>query len=627
MRKFSLLRTFVVVASAGLVLVGCKSKIDLDNIDTTSEVEMGLALPVGSIKASVGDFIGGIKNIYVDTLNGEPVIAWKDTFSIARNYHQIDLSQYVSNTNIKLNVHDKVAAIPAHTDPKTVTLTFDVPLKLSGINDPSTVASERLDSAWIDNASFASNITRENLPLEWKYIDKITLNLGENVTRAGGNILTVYSKKDDSDHYGQDLITNINRFTMHLMKDRNLDPTNPNDRARYPYNSIDSCLFKINFTFTLPPSDTITTIPNDAKFNYDLKVKFIDYSAIWGWFDGSNQMRNEDTIDIASSWGDMKFISRWKLPFSDPSVNIQVVTKVAGAMVLTGKYLMVIDANGNPVNATFNPEETQLEREIHFTASEYLDPIHSALTDSTTNMWVLFDKDPYRGHIDKLFKNMPQKLGYGFEVAFDPTKTPQIRIVPNTGITVHAIAKLPLSFTNGLFLDYKDTIAANLSKAQIDSLVSTVNWIDTIKASDVKIVLKAKNTIPLQVKAHFRCFDENNNLLMDPDDPNKPFILFEGDTIVLTTPKYENVYGKWSLTGPGETTIIASADKKKLDVLARTRRIAYFVTADDESLAAAYAQGLSNVLISDKAGISINIGLTAHVDAILNFGNDNQNNQ
>ena len=58
-------RTYLVLALSSVILLGCRSKIDLDNIDTTSEVEMGVALPVGSISAKVGDFTHRKRTVHV----------------------------------------------------------------------------------------------------------------------------------------------------------------------------------------------------------------------------------------------------------------------------------------------------------------------------------------------------------------------------------------------------------------------------------------------------------------------------------------------------------------------------------------------------------------------------------
>jgi hypothetical protein len=235
-------------------------------------------------------------------------------------------------------------------------------------------------------------------------------------------------------------------------------------------------------------------------------------------------------------------------------------------------------------------------------------------------MMIPFDKDPERGHIDKMFQNMPQELGYKFNLDFDYTQTPQIRITPNTAIRIKAICTLPFIFNEGLRFEYSDTLKnLDISKASIDSLVADVDVIDTIKTSDVKLVLKAKNTIPLDVYASLRFLDENNQIIMDPDDPSKPFMIIPEDTIRLVPPTYEYTGGNWNRTTPGETVIIASVTKKKMDLMPKIKAMTYTAIINDKSLAYAYQRGLFNVKLTEDAGIQFVIGLTGRLDAIMDF--------
>ena len=41
----------------GSLLVGCHSSLKLDNIDPTAKLDMGLALKVATVTATLGDFI------------------------------------------------------------------------------------------------------------------------------------------------------------------------------------------------------------------------------------------------------------------------------------------------------------------------------------------------------------------------------------------------------------------------------------------------------------------------------------------------------------------------------------------------------------------------------------------
>lgn len=624
--KRSIIRQrYLFVCILGCLLSSCRSDINLNNIDNTAELEFGIALPIGSMKANIGDFIGNINGVYIDSIDNKGVITWKDTFKIERNYHHVDLSQYISSKDFDLNVYNKLeAANLIGTNGKVtglgipVTLHFDVPLKLTGINDATM--SERIDSALISNATFSSIIIPENLPLEWEWIDEVKLDLGEQIHRPSGNVMVVYKKGDSNAGYNQSIPTSVDNFTICMMKDRNLDPKK--DQLKYASNVLDSCSFGVDFTFTVPLGKQVE-VPPTAKFRYNMSVQFIDYTAIWGMFSRSNEMYDENIIDLAKDgWGELDFIRHSCLPFADPKIDMHVVTKVAGAMMMEGEYLFAEDIDGNRTYAEFDGSR---HRYVYFTPDQYLDPINSTIGDSTTNMVVLFDKDPARGRIDRLFNNMPQKLGYKFNIDFNFKETPQIRIVPNTGVRVEAACRLPLIFDQGLFINYKDTISEiNLTQYSIDSLLSNVSVIDTLKTSDIKLVLKAKSTIPLSIKAAMRCLDENGNVIMDPENKEIPLYLFPEDTIRLSPPEYSYSSGYWNMVKPGETTVIVSLTKQKLDVLPNIKNIQFSAVVDDESLEYAYKKGLFNVRITEDAELQLNIGLATKVDAILDLNNITQ---
>ena len=76
--KFAIISLFV---SSLLVLTGCEKDVDLSNIDTRAELEMGLALPIGEMSATLGDFIGTdmIDGLYTDE-NG--AFCFQSEFSI-----------------------------------------------------------------------------------------------------------------------------------------------------------------------------------------------------------------------------------------------------------------------------------------------------------------------------------------------------------------------------------------------------------------------------------------------------------------------------------------------------------------------------------------------------------------
>ena len=610
----------LVALMTGSLLVGCHSDIDLDNIDTQAEVEMGVALPIGSIHATIGDFFGkGFGDFYVDSADNQGVITWKSTFKIARDFHQLDLAQYISEKQLKLNVYDHLPSIVMIGTNKVVTgtgmpvtLDFPMPLKLTGINHPDSLSKERLDSAQIEMASFSSIINTNNLPLEWDWIDSVTLDLGPQLRRSAGKRIVIYDKDRDNYGYGQTIPTNVDQFTINLMS------------GTTPGAVVDSCDFHVYFTFTVPTGTTVT-VPEDAGFDYKLGVQFIDYSAIWGKFARSKDMYDESVVDLSSSWGDLDWITKSNIPFADPKIDMNIVTTVAGAMKIDGDYLFAVDANNVTHYATFKyGSETKRDFHKQYYASEYLDPINSAIGDSTTNMTLQFDKDPERGHIDELFQNMPQKLGYKFGIDFNYDLTPQIRITPNTSIRIDATATLPMIFNQGVYMEYSDTIRnVNLSQYSLDSLLADIDVVDSLKAAEVKVIIKAENEIPLDIYASMRCYDASGNLLMDPKDPSKPLLLFEQDTICFVAPTYSYNLGGWQMVAPGKTNILASMTQEKMNMLPQIDHIVYAARIDDRSLAEAWKKGTFNIRLTEDAGLKLKIAVTAKADAYLNFNFNN----
>lgn len=604
------------------MLMACHSDIDLKNVDTTAQLQMGMALPVGSVRAQLGDFVGQIQGLYIDSVNGG-VITWRDTFRVSRNFHQVDLAQYISEKKLNLNVYDKLpAAAMIGTNKKVIgdghprTLDFDMPLKLKGINDPDSLDKERLDSARISMASFRSIIKQHNLPLEWEWIDKVTLDLGNQLRRPAGNTMTIYDKTRDNYGYNQTISTDVDHFTITLMK--------KNSAGQYVIGQvIDSCNFTIHFTFTIP-AGTEVLVPEDAGFEYNLGVQFIDYDAIWGKFVHSKDMYDEAVVDLSESWGSLSFLSDGSLPFTDPKIDMYIVTQVAGAMKVDGDYLFSEDAAGEKHYASFKYGSTTT-RDFHrqFESWEYLDPITSTIGDSTTNMMIPFDKDPERGHIDLLFVNMPQKLGYKFNVDFNYNMTPQIRITPNTSVRINAACNLPLKFRDGLFVNYTDTIKdVNLTAVNIDSLVRESQIIDSLHAGEVTLYITALSEIPLTVKAVFEYLGKDGQPIKDPTDPTKLFNPFLEDTLRVVPPVFtKNAMGQWVPGEPGKSILTAHMSKEQLKVVPDIKRIAYKVLVDNEALNYAFKANpsLKEAPLTSEQHLELNIGLTAQIDAIMNF--------
>ncbi len=243
-------------------------------------------------------------------------------------------------------------------------------------------------------------------------------------------------------------------------------------------------------------------------------------------------------------------------------------------------------------------------------------------------MTVRFDEDPSRGEIDRMLSIRPDKLGYKYAVDFNRQIEPQIRITPNTGISLDAIATLPFIFNEGLALTYTDTLKdVDLSAYTIDSLLSSIDKVivDTVRTSDLKLLVKFTNSIPLRIKAVLRALDEDGNIIMDPSTPSKPYQITTQDTIIIDAPKVEYVGGQF-ITTACETTDVISLSKAQIDVFDKIKSIQYEANIDNEALQYAYKLGNYKVRITEDDKLTLKIGLSALVDATIDF-EKNENNK
>ena len=600
------------IVGLGLLMHSCDAGVDLNNIDTTLEVKANVATPIGSLHATLGDFIGdGTWGIYTE--NG--VLTFKDTFSIERKFHNLDLSQYISHANMDLKLQEQLGGLNYIVGTgEQVALTFPMTLHLTGINNNE--AYQRLDSALIEHASFVSNITKAGgLPVEWEWIDRVTINLSEKFFhRPEGNIVTIY-EKGGKGGYGQNMQINVDDFSLNLMKNRN-----PQGFRDYWENVVDSCDLSVTMYVTIPAEAGLISVPSDAAFHYDLGVQFIDYKAVWGMFEASNEMSDENEIVIADAWSAWANLKSAKLPLADPSIDLQITTQIAGALELTGDYLYVSDEKNPPVYATFEGNQTFYKV---FKKNECL-PLSSEIGASKT-VHQLFDKDPQRGRIDRLFSIHPEKLGYKFSVDFNQVETPQIRITNNTSIHVDAICNLPFVFNECVMFDYSDTIAdIDLSMLNLDSLLADVTLLDTLEQASAVLALTFTNDIPFQIKGVFTCLDENNNVVIDPKT-EKPFLITGNDTVLIPSPEY--TYNELALNWipkPVNRVETIRVDRETLETLQKVKSIALYASIDDHALSDVFAEGNFTTKLTDKEGLRIKIAVGANIEAILKLDLDNE---
>lgn len=611
MKRLLTILSMVSILSLSLLIQGCEADVDLNNIDTSVKVNANVATPIGSIRATLGDFFGdGTFGISIDSVKNHGVLTFRDTFSIERNFHQIDLSKYIGTAELDLDVYNQVKQWlfdgKLQGNDTQIKFQFPLTLKLKGINH--SVSSQRIDSALIKNASFVSTINPVgNLPIKWEWIDKVTINLGENFHRPAGNSITIYQKGDNY-AYGQEIPINIDEFSLNLMKNKT-----PQAWQDYRNNVTDSCSVDIAIYMTVPKSAGAIEIPSTSAFQYKLAVEFIDYHAVWGMFEPSDDMSAMAEDRIGDFWEPWNSISKLCLPLAQPSVDVAITTQLAGALILEGDHLYTKNEQGDIRYATFGGKQTLYK---YFTKNEYL-PLDSEI-GAETDIHVLFDNDPERGCLDKLFAIRPDYIGYKFAVKFNEQETPQIRMTNNTSIRLDAACELPMIFNEGLEIAYSDTINdIDLSALDIDSILNSITVLDTLEEAKAKLVITLENSIPLEFIGKLTCLDANGNIIIDPKT-NEPFLLTEKDTIAIAAPEFAFENHAWSSTA-SESIEVINVDREDLETIKKINKVVFYIELNDKAMQQAYDKGLFNVKLTNDNYLRVKLGVGASVEAVLNF--------
>lgn len=620
MKKFTFLLALV------FCLMACHSDLDLDNIDSKAKVEAGIALPIGNYKVTLKNILGDIDD-HMQIEN--EVIVWKGERTETRSFHEINLAENIDTAHCSLDVADQFnktgiplppgITIPIPGSGKPDTLKFDLPLSFTGINNDTD--DERLDSVWIKSANFVSKISIENLGLNWNWIKEIKLVFDKHFIFENGDSTQVIYTYGDGGDFGQDIPLIIPDFTLKM---EYKEPEKIGSNWKYYVDN--KAEFKAYIVYEVPKTENIM-LSTSAKVKFDFSTQFIDFKAAWGYFSPSKEMFNEYVYDIGDNLNNIKFIKDSKLPFADPRIHIDIKTQISGELALDSCYVYTQKGTQPRVWALFGDYEDSITTSslLNFYGKSInpdpkIDPV-----GKTTHFNVDFDNTKKGGQIHRLFAQIPDKVGFKFNVYFNTYNGARLRVTPNDSIGITANYSLPFRFNEGLFINYPYKFEnLNLSQVSLDSLQASSPVIDTIAASNIKVILKAENTIPMHVKLVFTCLDKDGKRVkITRDGVEEDFHLFK-DTIKLVAPVMERIPGttenEWRPAAPSINNIIGSLTREEVELLPTIKTLKMTALVDDQQV---YQPGMDHIQLTESQGLDIKIGLSANIDAILNIGANN----
>ena len=580
--KRKTLHYLIVLAIAGISMAGCKHDVDFKNLTLDSEVNVLLNnLPIGEMSATFNDLIGlmDAKNTTIaPDEDGVLVLTMDEKYK--RDFHKIVLSDYLGEINSVTylqKVMPELVFIPAGTSMK---VEFPMTITFSGVNDD--MSDERLDSMVIEDAKFTTRISSENLTISDSEIEKVTLRLGDQFRRAKG-----LEKVLDNFHLDSDVAVNIDDFTLVLMKDEKQEPGNDNVMNTAT----------ITFVVDIKTQNNVVVAANSG-FRFNFKVEFMDYSALYGFFEAGTQTRDLNTIAMP-------------LKFSETDTMILPVQKPKIELMFTYGMSMPLNVRINYIKA-IRPESAA-EHAVYATwggSTSTLQPLNTVIpVDAPLDMMVkdssiMLNQESQNGAIDRFFADQVDSLGYDYKLEVDRNSEvfgkvmKQFRLTKNTDFYMQFRFTMPFKFNPGLKVTYADTIKdVNLQRASLDSLAAmTDSIIQKINKADLQLYLTFTNNIPLDLLVDVQFLDEKGKELNLPQ--------LHDITIDAATKS-------GSVISPSEALKTIGITEADFDEVAKTRNVRIKARISDE-------KKVGTAFLSDQK-LSIKAGVTGDVKALLHY--------
>ena len=580
--KRKTLHYLIVLAIAGISMAGCKHDVDFKNLTLDSEVNVLLNnLPIGEMSATFNDLIGlmDAKNTTIaPDEDGVLVLTMDEKYK--RDFHKIVLSDYLGEINSVTylqKVMPELVFIPAGTSMK---VEFPMTITFSGVNDD--MSDERLDSMVIEDAKFTTRISSENLTISDSEIEKVTLRLGDQFRRAKG-----LEKVLDNFHLDSDVAVNIDDFTLVLMKDEKQEPGNDNLMNTAT----------ITFVVDIKTQNNVVVAANSG-FRFNFKVEFMDYSALYGFFEAGTQTRDLNTIAMP-------------LKFSETDTMILPVQKPKIELMFTYGMSMPLNVRINYIKA-IRPESAA-EHAVYATwggSTSTLQPLNTVIpVDAPLDMMVkdssiMLNQESQNGAIDRFFADQVDSLGYDYKLEVDRNSEvfgkvmKQFRLTKNTDFYMQFRFTMPFKFNPGLKVTYADTIKdVNLQRASLDSLAAmTDSIIQKINKADLQLYLTFTNNIPLDLLVDVQFLDEKGKELNLPQ--------LHDITIDAATKS-------GSVISPSEALKTIGITEADFDEVAKTRNVRIKARISDE-------KKVGTAFLSDQK-LSIKAGVTGDVKALLHY--------
>lgn len=612
----------IVLLCTGMMSCNFKADVDLSDVDMTTSLNTSLSLPLGSISAKFGDFLGANSFSQI-SIDEQGRFSFSDTISVSRSFHPINLADYVSKTSSKWYFEDFLDQIMAQLEgeikqyledeinqqfpglnieidldklleqleyipiPGGISFDIEFPLTLDLSKLNIDYDYQRVDSLIVDSALFTSTYTFHNIDFDWNSIKNIQLILNENFRTSVSDTIDLI---EEGKSFGEPMKIAIDQFNLILMDDPTAESSGDN--------IVDSVTLKVRFEIE---SSSPLLIYRNSYIGYDIELDFINFSALFGYFAASSLMQ-DDVVDkpISSLWKGWDMFDGWVLPVSEPSIKLIVDHAVAVPLAIHLKHLCTKSKDGATRYASF--DESMSKHDTWFRIASDIamnDPLDKRTTDT-----IVLDYTPEHGNIDELLTINPHTISYAFEAGVDTTsEMKQFRLTKNTDINLKTVLHVPMAFHDSVHITYSDTIdSLNLTQLQLDSLLDDMKMIEKVEDAELHLYVVIRNSIPFDIKGQFTLYDADNKIvqLSTMHDSSIQLAISYPETVtngVTTTPSVNHMP-------------LLKIKKEDFAALASVKYIIFN---------AELGNNRDPVALTPEVGLSIEAGITADINAIIDL--------
>lgn len=580
---------------AAFTFRSCKEDIDLANVDPQIQLDMGLALPLGTVETTL-DYFLGTSDFGPDVLTYSPLdsmlILHYDT-SVVWDFHNIDLSEYttwdeqvsyvvdgISNGEIDKTDFDYQEQIPFPATQTTLEFLNEVSLENFNVD----LDYEEIDSVHMTLASFRLRVDVENFDLEWSEVSNVRVKFTDPSLRFDDGtmekILPIEGKG-----FGQDMTVSLYDFMIIPQKNQETG-------------SFENIRFFICIDVN---TRTEKMLSKNSMVKFGCGFDFLDYDVLFGVFE-PKKAAYEHQRDTMSKYFAIDRLDGINLPFSDPKVDLVVSTSTVGLpsrIIIDSIY--VENGEGKRGLLSYDGETTK-SYDVPYITSPWVNQTAS------TDVLHLGKGEEY-GNLDHLFQVIPKYFGYSYRIRVDRDLLDELKdrhtpfIKANANYQMNLKAELPLKFYPGVNVTYKDTVQTTMAESlKLDSLLSGVAMLDSLKTGELLLRLVIENNIPFDIKVKLR-------FLNDYDEVVPIGGLYDGgqnDSIMFSAME-NNV--------PTQQVVNIDLDEEDVRAFENVTQIIYdFYLGDNTQEAAFYA----------SSGFKLHVGLAGKVEAIINLGKENK---